>query len=474
MRDFCLTMVFWTLLSPLYAQEADCIDHTTGPQIVDDFSIEGCSECGDCGTEFHLPELTDPTVLIQHREDDTDGMLFGSISHNDIIEDLADVDYIDADQVIGLGEMVDANIDIAEFLDCININCRNNFFQLDEAGNYGDLIAGELEDIFSNTISDEDRTVICNAYPDLDCDNVISDLQSHNFDPDEINTQFEAEFTGHGCPVGDINCLIENLYGASNIPESINQCFPNGTPLQRGTEAKGSKNMSGFEVEGDLDIFSVRIPGTSTHSDNTPAPENFNAIRAVNQSVGLYNGGLNLEVPIHTLQANDITLPISLAKTGDGVKVDALGSEVGTNFMLEAGGAISRSVNNLPDEYLGTRQAGRGRGPGVVLKPCVTLNLGGTSFFARPKSVEWSALAPNVLKFNITYVTFLIPITPFLAIPVHLYFTIEVHLNVRTKPDYYTMTERGVGYFHIMNSEVLSTYTNGRVSFPINLFDFQA
>ncbi len=62
-------------------------------------------------------------------------------------------------------------------------------------------------------------------------------------------------------------------------------------------------------------------------------------------------GRLNYVVPLYTLHDNDIEVPIRLVYDGSGVKIDDDAGVVGLKWSLQAGGAIYRSVNQVPDEW---------------------------------------------------------------------------------------------------------------------------
>lgn len=66
--------------------------------------------------------------------------------------------------------------------------------------------------------------------------------------------------------------------------------------------------------------------------------------------VSLYTGIADISIPIYTINYHNHELPISLSYHGGGVKVDSHPGWVGLDWVLNAGGAISRVVYGLPDE----------------------------------------------------------------------------------------------------------------------------
>ncbi len=69
--------------------------------------------------------------------------------------------------------------------------------------------------------------------------------------------------------------------------------------------------------------------------------------------VGHYTGTPTVNVPIWNVQGRSLSVPISLSYHGSGVKVDDLPGWVGSNWALNAGGVISRTMRGKPDELSG-------------------------------------------------------------------------------------------------------------------------
>lgn len=74
--------------------------------------------------------------------------------------------------------------------------------------------------------------------------------------------------------------------------------------------------------------------------------------------VTLYNGLVNIEVPIYTIKLRQFELPISLSYHASGIKVDEISSCVGLGWALQAGGVITRSVKSRPDDKFGQGPSG--------------------------------------------------------------------------------------------------------------------
>jgi hypothetical protein len=66
--------------------------------------------------------------------------------------------------------------------------------------------------------------------------------------------------------------------------------------------------------------------------------------------VSLATGIPNISVPIYNIKEGDISVPIELSYHAGGIKVEEIASFVGLGWALSAGGVVSRSVNQNPDD----------------------------------------------------------------------------------------------------------------------------
>lgn len=81
-----------------------------------------------------------------------------------------------------------------------------------------------------------------------------------------------------------------------------------------------------------------------------PGPEAAGLGQYGNTPVSLYNGRVNISVPLHDVKGKETTLPISLSYSSGGVKVAEDPGWVGLGWTLSAGGVITRSVFGRPDK----------------------------------------------------------------------------------------------------------------------------
>jgi|GEM_PF-1299317 len=85
-----------------------------------------------------------------------------------------------------------------------------------------------------------------------------------------------------------------------------------------------------------------------------PSPNSSSLIRTVSENVDLYTGKLSVNIPIYTLKSRNVEVPISLQGNANAQRVNDVASWVGLGWHLNAGGAITRVMKNLPDEFNGT------------------------------------------------------------------------------------------------------------------------
>ncbi|MBI5914737.1 MAG: hypothetical protein HY842_05125 [Bacteroidetes bacterium] len=92
-------------------------------------------------------------------------------------------------------------------------------------------------------------------------------------------------------------------------------------------------------------------PGNSyLNNIMVPSPEVASLGRYIDVPVSYYTGVPNVSIPIHTLSEGPLSLPISLSYHAGGVQVSEVPSWVGLGWSLQAGGMVSRTVQDKMDE----------------------------------------------------------------------------------------------------------------------------
>jgi hypothetical protein len=69
------------------------------------------------------------------------------------------------------------------------------------------------------------------------------------------------------------------------------------------------------------------------------------------QSVDLLTGRAQVSIPLWTISYSDVSVPISIWHHGGAIRVEEGEGSCGLGWNMSAGGAVSRQVRGLPDDY---------------------------------------------------------------------------------------------------------------------------
>ena len=91
----------------------------------------------------------------------------------------------------------------------------------------------------------------------------------------------------------------------------------------------------------------------STYLENTvpPSPEPASIVKYADVPFNHSSGMAEYEVPFYTLQGRELNIPIGLRYASSGIKLDEIAGVAGLGWTLQAGGCITRTVVDMPDEY---------------------------------------------------------------------------------------------------------------------------
>lgn len=81
-----------------------------------------------------------------------------------------------------------------------------------------------------------------------------------------------------------------------------------------------------------------------------PSTEVAELSRFMQASTQMFTGASNVQVPLYALQARNIKTNISLNYSNNGTKVNDIPCRAGLGWNVLAGGSISRTVHDEPDE----------------------------------------------------------------------------------------------------------------------------
>ncbi|WP_286756416.1 RHS repeat domain-containing protein [Roseivirga sp. UBA838] len=100
-----------------------------------------------------------------------------------------------------------------------------------------------------------------------------------------------------------------------------------------------------------LSVFAINAFGQDMPEVIPPSPEAISMVRYGNTDVSYYSGQPNFSVPLYTISARGIQLPVGLSYSGfQGINVESIAPWVGLGWSLNATFAVSRSIRDLPDD----------------------------------------------------------------------------------------------------------------------------
>ena len=89
----------------------------------------------------------------------------------------------------------------------------------------------------------------------------------------------------------------------------------------------------------------LKLPQVIPPSPNTASLGKYGEI-----PIGLFTGSPQIGIPLHEFKTQNLSVPITLRYSSNGVRVDEYASNVGMGWDLSAGGVITRQVNDDPDK----------------------------------------------------------------------------------------------------------------------------
>lgn len=106
------------------------------------------------------------------------------------------------------------------------------------------------------------------------------------------------------------------------------------------------------QVVNDLSVASLNPPEYFGKEQNIipPSPTAASLGRYGEIPVTMYSGTPDIVIPLFELEGVKLILPVSMSYQATGVKVEEIPGWVGLGWALNAGGVITRTVNNLIDE----------------------------------------------------------------------------------------------------------------------------
>ncbi|MEO7174425.1 MAG: hypothetical protein ABI002_01445, partial [Saprospiraceae bacterium] len=399
--------------------QPDCPDESIAEfaETLENDGPDGCTQCQGC--EF--PEnMTWDEIMSGNGELTESSEIFGPLTVEDIKNDNGDNPEdpegdieIQQDNLIGLLNTINQQVDLKKMVDCININCLTDLTYF----NYINL--DSLNDIL---IADGQ-----NAVTEEDLDNIQETLGYLNMDSLAM-----VAFCG---PIGFDDCTYQGPCGTIQTK-----------PSSRGGENDYDK--------AELDLFSHQIIGIEKAGTvpNLPNASYSDAFHDAEIDVDLYNGIPTVRFPLITFTSKDISFDLSAINHGKGVIVNEYGGVLGQSWDLSGIPTITRTIKGFPDESIIT-STGYGMGPSPTLKLCT--KVAGMCFtLAKPAKIfRYSWKEPTKLHIHV----FIAAIPNSTGVNVYLSLDFVIELNVRFKPSHIDYEEKIVGFQELTNAGVMSS-----------------
>jgi len=101
-------------------------------------------------------------------------------------------------------------------------------------------------------------------------------------------------------------------------------------------------------------LFSIALKSQGAFQPiQIKSPQSYAFEKYGNVPTNLYVGSIDLKVPITSIEENGVNIPISISYDSSGFIPHKKPDLAGMNWSLLAGGRITRTLNGIPDEYVG-------------------------------------------------------------------------------------------------------------------------
>lgn len=109
--------------------------------------------------------------------------------------------------------------------------------------------------------------------------------------------------------------------------------------------------VSSSSATSSADSFSYKRGATYEESILPATPQAVSAVRNNDAQLAYSTGAAMVDIPIYTMQGKELRIPIGLNYRSNGIKLSEIAGVAGLGWSLEAGGCITRSVMDMPDEF---------------------------------------------------------------------------------------------------------------------------
>ena len=107
-------------------------------------------------------------------------------------------------------------------------------------------------------------------------------------------------------------------------------------------------NLAPTPLYADASIYSRG--NTFNEQSLCPTPEASSVLKYTDIPFDYVTGAFTMNIPLYTLQGTYLSIPIALSYYSGGIKLDEIAGVAGLGWSLSAGGCITRTVMDMPDE----------------------------------------------------------------------------------------------------------------------------
>lgn len=90
---------------------------------------------------------------------------------------------------------------------------------------------------------------------------------------------------------------------------------------------------------------------TCLESTLPPSPEAASVVKYADIPFIHSTGAAQLDIPFHSLKGKELTINVGLSYVSQGIKLDEVAGVAGLGWKLNAGGCVTRTVMDMPDEF---------------------------------------------------------------------------------------------------------------------------
>ena len=98
-------------------------------------------------------------------------------------------------------------------------------------------------------------------------------------------------------------------------------------------------------------VWSAGVASAQPSLPSVSTPEAMSIAKYGGTSVNYHTGSISPDIPLYTIQNRELSVPIGINYSNQGMQVRELASSVGHGWSLSAGGVIVKIVNGIRSRF---------------------------------------------------------------------------------------------------------------------------